>query len=258
MRLLAVGDVIGNPGRRLLKEILPELKREYNIEAVIANGENSAGGIGITYSVAQELYAYGVDVITTGNHIWAKKEAINFIDSDKRIVRPANYNTELPGNGSTLFQLSNMSIGVINLLGRVYMDPIDCPFKASLKEIERLKNKADIMVVDFHAEATSEKTALGWFLDGKVSVVFGTHTHVQTCDERILPGGTGYITDLGMTGPYNSIIGVDKDMVLRKFTTLIPEKFEVAKGNVQFNGVIFDINESNKKVEDIKRIFIRK
>ena len=258
LNILAIGDVIGNPGRRIVKELLPGIKREYKIDFIVANGENSAGGIGITYSVAHELYTFGVDVITTGNHIWSKRDVLSFINDDNRIVRPANYNPELPGKGSTVCHLSNKSIGVVNILGRVYMDPIDCPFKAVLKEIDKLKDVADFIVVDFHAEATSEKLAMGWFLDGKVDIVFGTHTHVQTSDDRILPGGTAYITDLGMTGPYDSVIGVDKDIVLRKFTTLMPEKFEVAKGGAQLNAVIFEIDDTTKKVKRIERLFIRK
>ena len=258
MNLLAIGDIIGNPGRKIIKDILPNLKKEYKIDMVVANGENSAGGNGITYSVAHELYAYGIDVITMGNHVWSKKEILNFINDDNRLVRPINFPPELPGKGSTIVYLNNKTVGVINVLGRVYMEPIDSPFNMVLKEVERLKNMVDFIVVDFHAEATSEKLAMGWLLDGKVSVVFGTHTHVQTADDRIFPGGTGYITDLGMTGPYNSIIGVDKDIILRKFTTLMPEKFEVGKGELQFNAVIFSVDDSTKKVTEIKRLFIRK
>ena len=258
MNLLAIGDIIGNPGRKIVKDILPSLKKEYKIDMVIANGENSAGGNGITYSVAHELYAYGIDVITMGNHVWSKREILNFINDDNRLVRPVNFPPELPGKGSTIFYLNNKTVGVINALGRVYMDPIDSPFTVILKEVDRLKNIVDFIIVDFHAEATSEKLAMGWLLDGKVSVVFGTHTHVQTADDRIFPRGTGYITDLGMTGPYNSIIGVDKDIILRKFTTLMPEKFEVAKGEMQFNAVIFSIDDLTKKVTEIKRLFIRK
>jgi hypothetical protein len=257
VNLLVIGDVIGNPGRKIMKDLLPGLKKEYKVDMVIANGENSAGGMGITYNVAHELYTYGVDVITLGNHTWSKKEILNFINDDNRIVRPANYPSELPGNGSTVIHLTNISVGVINIVGRVFMDPVDSPFNCAIKEIDRIKNEADIIVVDFHAEATSEKVAMGLFLDGKVNVVFGTHTHVQTSDEIILPGGTGYITDIGMTGPYDSVIGVDKEIAIKKFTKLIPEKFEVAKGKAQFNGVIFNIDVSTKKVLDIKRIFVR-
>lgn len=255
MKLLAIGDIIGNPGRKIVKELLPQIRKEQKIDCVLANGENAAGGIGITHAVAEELYAYGVDVITLGNHVWAKKDIVNFINEDSRIIRPANMPNILPGRGSTIINLFNTRVGVINLLGRVYMDPIDSPFSAAVKEIENLKNEADIIIVDFHAEATSEKLAMGWFLDGKVSVVFGTHTHVQTADERILPNGTGYISDLGMTGPRDSIIGVDKETIIKKFTTLMPDKFEVAKGDTQFNAVVFDIDEKSGKVRQIDRIF---
>ncbi len=259
MNLLVIGDIVGNPGRKITKDLLPGIKKEHEIDMVIANGENSAGGIGITYSVARELYAFGVDVITTGNHVWAKKEVLSFINEDSRLIRPANYPDELPGCGSTAFRLADKTVGVINALGRVYMDPVDSPFKAVDREIDRIKDSVDFIVVDFHAEATSEKLAMGWYLDGRATVVFGTHTHVQTCDERVLPGGTGYITDIGMTGPYNSIIGVDKDIALKKFTMLIPERFEVGKGgDMQLNAVIFSIDDSTKKVNEIKRLFLKR
>jgi len=253
--LLTIGDIVGNPGRKVVKELLPKIRKDYSVDMVIANGENSAGGFGITYTVAQELYSYGVDVITMGNHVWSKKEIMSFIDEDNRIIRPANLPKELPGRGSTIVELFNHKVGVINLIGRVFMDPSDSPFDSALKEIEELKDEVDIIVVDFHAEATSEKLAMGWFLDGKANVVFGTHTHVQTADERILPNGTGYITDLGMTGPYNSIIGVEKDIIVKKFVTLIPEKFEIAKGEAQFNAVVFEIDDKTRQVVSIRKIF---
>jgi len=253
--LLTIGDIVGNPGRKVVKELLPKIRRDYSVDMVIANGENSAGGFGITYTVAQELYSYGVDIITMGNHVWSKKEIMSFIDEDSRIIRPANLPKELPGRGSAIVELFNHKVGVINLIGRVFMDPVDSPFDSVLKEIEKLKDEADIIVVDIHAEATSEKLAMGWFLDGKANVVFGTHTHVQTADERILPNGTGYITDLGMTGPYNSIIGVEKDIIVKKFVTLVPEKFEVAKGEAQFNAAVFEIDDKTRQVVSIKRIF---
>lgn len=255
MNLLAIGDIVGNPGRKVVKELLPKIRRDFNIDMVIANGENSAGGFGITYTVAQELYSYGVDVITMGNHVWSKKEIMSFIDEDSRIVRPANFPEELPGRGSTIVELFNYKVAVINLIGRVFMDPADSPFNSALKEIEKCKDEADLIIVDFHAEATSEKLAMGWFLDGRANVVFGTHTHVQTADERILSNGTGYITDLGMTGPYNSIIGVEKDIIVKKFVTQIPEKFETAKGEAQFNAVVFEIDDKSRNVVSIKRIF---
>ena len=255
LNLLVIGDIVGNPGRKVVKELLPKLRKDYLVDMVIANGENAAGGFGITYTVAQELYSYGVDVITMGNHVWSKKEIMSFIDEDTRIVRPANFPDQLPGRGSTIIELFNHKVGVINLIGRVFMDPADSPFNSALKEIEKIKDEADIIIVDFHAEATSEKLAMGWFLDGKVNVVFGTHTHIQTADERILPKGTGYITDLGMTGPYNSILGVEKDIIVKKFVTQVPEKFEIAKGEAQLNGVVFEIDDKSRNVVSIKRIF---
>ncbi|HOJ09039.1 MAG TPA: TIGR00282 family metallophosphoesterase [Clostridiales bacterium] len=255
MKILFVGDVVGNPGRKTVKMILPEMKRNLSIDYCIANCENAAGGSGITYAVAQELFNSGVDVITLGNHTWSKKEIVNFIDTETRVVRPANYPQELPGKGATVIGNDNKgSIGVLNLLGRVYLDSVDCPFRTAEKEIQYLKNFTKVIVVDMHAEATSEKTALAWYLDGKVSCVLGTHTHVQTADERILPCGTGYITDAGMTGPYEGILGVDREIIVNKFLTYMPAKFELAKGSTQFNAVLLDIDEKNGRTYRIKRV----
>ena len=254
MNVLFIGDIVGNPGRKAVKEVLPAIKKEYSIDFCIANGENAAGGSGITYVVAQELYKFGIDVITMGNHTWSKKEVTNFIDSDTKIVRPANYPQELPGKGSTIVHGSKGQIGVINLMGRVYMDSMDCPFRTADREISYLKSFVKVVIVDIHAEATSEKQALAWYLDGRVSSVFGTHTHVQTSDERILPFGTGYITDVGMTGPYEGILGVDRDIIIEKFLKCMPMKFEVAKGSVQFNAVVVEIDEKNGKTLRINRI----
>lgn len=254
LKILFIGDIVGNPGRKAVKEMIPLIKKENNIDFCIANGENAAGGSGITYVVAQELYKSGVDAITLGNHTWSKKEILNFIDSDSNIVRPANYPQELPGNGSTVIGNKGIKIGVLNLMGRVYMDSVDCPFKAAEKELEYLKSFVKVIIVDMHAEATSEKAAVAWHLDGRVSCVLGTHTHVQTADERILPFGTGFITDVGMTGPHEGIIGVEKELVINKFITHMPVKFEVAKGPVQFNAVILDIDEKNGKTLKIERL----
>mgnify|MGYP005841730587 CR=1 FL=1 len=254
MRLLFIGDIVGNPGRKAVKEVVPRLRRELSIDFCIANCENAAGGSGITYVVAQELYKSGIDAITMGNHTWSKKEISNFIDSDPKIVRPANYPEGLPGKGSAVIEGSKGSIGILNLMGRVYMDIIDCPFRTAQKELEYLKSFVKVILVDMHAEATSEKCALAWYLDGKVSCVIGTHTHVQTSDERILPCGTGYLTDAGMTGPYEGIIGVDREIVIEKFLKNIPVRFEVAKGDVQFNGVVLDIDEKTGKTTSINRI----
>jgi 2',3'-cyclic-nucleotide 2'-phosphodiesterase len=254
LKILFVGDVVGNPGRKALKELIPSIRKEEGIDFCIANGENAAGGSGITYVVAQELYKMGIDAITMGNHTWSKREVLSFIDSDSRIVRPANYPAELPGKGSMVIPCKTGSIGILNLMGRVYMDSIDCPFKAADRELEYLKSHTRTIVVDFHAEATSEKCALAWYLDGRVSCVLGTHTHVQTADERILPCGTGYITDVGMTGPHEGIIGVERELVINKFITHMPVKFEVARGSVQFNAVTLEIDEKNGKTMKIDRL----
>lgn len=254
MKILFIGDIVGNPGRKAVKELIPKLRRELEIDFCIANGENSAGGSGITYVVAQELYKSGIDAITLGNHTWSKREVTNFIDSDSKIVRPANYPSDLPGKGSTIISGDRGKIGVINLLGRVYMESLDCPFRAAEKEIEYLKSFVKIIVIDMHAEATSEKCALAWYLDGRVSCVFGTHTHVQTADERIFPFGTGYITDVGMTGPHEGIIGVDREIIISKFLTHMPCKFEVAKGILQFNAVAVEIDEKSGKTLKIQRL----
>lgn len=234
--------------------MIPVLRRNLSIDFCVANCENAAGGSGITYIVAQELYKCGIDAITMGNHTWSKREITNFIDSDMRITRPANYPSGLPGKGSAIINGSSGKIGVVNIMGRVYMDNIDCPFRAAEKEIEYIKNFVRVIIVDIHAEATSEKQALAWYLDGRVSCVLGTHTHVQTSDERILPRGTAYITDVGMTGPYEGILGVDREIVIEKFLTHMPVKFEVAKGSVQFNAVVLEIDDKSGKTLKIERV----
>jgi 2',3'-cyclic-nucleotide 2'-phosphodiesterase len=254
LKILFIGDIFGNPGRKIAKEIIPELKKEFNYDFCIANAENSAGGKGITYVIAQEIYKFGVDAITMGNHIWSKSEVLSFIESDPKFVRPANYPEELPGKGSTIISNDKGKIGVLNLQGRVYMESIDCPFKAAERELLLLKPQVKVIIVDMHAEATSEKYALAWYLDGRVSCVLGTHTHVQTADERILPFGTGYISDVGMTGPYDGIIGVDRELIIEKFLKHMPSKFEVAKGSVQFNAVILEIDEKTGKTLKIQRL----
>lgn len=254
MRVLFIGDVVGNPGRKAVNRLLPSLKREYAADCCIANCENAAGGSGITYVVAQELYKSGVDAITLGNHTWSKREITNFIDSDKKIIRPANYPEGLPGKGSMLVSTAAGEIGIVNLMGRVYMDSIDCPFKAAEREVEYLKTFTRTILVDMHAEATSEKCAMAWYLDGKVSCVLGTHTHVQTADERILPCGTGFLTDVGMTGPYNGVIGVERELVIEKFITHMPVKFEVAKGVAQLNAVFIETDDRNGKTLKLERI----
>ncbi|MDF9407431.1 MAG: hypothetical protein A4E52_01296 [Pelotomaculum sp. PtaB.Bin013] len=255
MRLLMIGDVVGRPGRTAVQVNLTELKHEHELDMVIANGENAAGGNGISRETAQELFSAGVDVLTMGNHVWNKKEALEYINHEKRIVRPANYPPGTPGNGVNIYETRRkVKVAVINLSGRAFMQAIDCPFRKVDELLKNLSDKAKVIVVDFHAEATSEKIAMGWYLAGRVSAVCGTHTHVQTADERILPGGTAYITDLGMTGPCESVIGAKKEIVIKRFITQIPLKFEVASGLFQFNGVIIEIDEITGEAVSISRI----
>ncbi|WPX09715.1 TIGR00282 family metallophosphoesterase [Anaerocellum danielii] len=253
MRFLAIGDVVGRPGRNILKSTLSKLKENYKIDVVIANCENAAGGNGLTKKVADELFSIGIDVMTMGNHVWANKEIFSFIENETRIIRPANYpEGTTPGRGYNVFEKNNFKFAVINLCGRVFMENLDCPFR-KIDEILR-KIECPIVIVDFHAEATSEKIALGFYVDGRVSCLYGTHTHVQTADEKILPNGTAYITDIGMTGPYDSVLGVDKDIVIQKFTTFLPVRFEVAKGKAQFNGIVFEVDNNSGKAISIERI----
>jgi metallophosphoesterase (TIGR00282 family) len=254
LRLLFIGDIVGNPGRKVLKKTLPLLIGEVKADFCVANGENSAAGMGITQSVAKELHECGVDLVTMGNHTWAKKDTFTFIDYDPKLIRPANFPDEVPGKGAALIKKNGLCAGVINLQGRVFMDSIDCPFRTANREIDYLRSFTNIIIIDFHAEATSEKCAMGWYLDGKVSCIIGTHTHVQTADERILPKGTAFISDVGMTGPCEGIIGMDKEKVLKKFLTGVPQRFEVAGGNVQLNAVLVEIDEVTGKSRAITRI----
>jgi len=256
MNILVVGDVVGKPGRTVITEFCKKKREELNIDAIIVNGENMSGGSGITKAAFEELLDSGVDVVTTGDHIWKKTETQRFINDFPQLVRPANYPIGSPGNGSYVFEVKgiNKPVGVINLLGRVFMSPMDCPFLAVKRELEKLKRETNIIVVDFHAEATSEKVAMGWYLDGEVSLVFGTHTHVPTADETVLPKGTAYITDLGMTGPHDSVIGRDKAIIIERFITSLPKKYEVAKDDVRLNGALVSINEQTGKALKIERI----
>lgn len=255
IRLLMIGDVVGRPGRRAVKDNLPGLVRDERVDLVIANGENAAGGLGITKEVAGELFSAGVDVITMGNHVWSKHEIIHFITREDRIIRPGNYPPGAPGSGYGRYKTRNgVRVGVFNLSGRVFMPALDCPFRMADQLLLLLKEWSNIILLDFHAEATSEKMALAYHLDGKVSAVCGTHTHVQTADEQILPGGTAYITDVGMTGPRDSVLGVKKEPVIDKFVTQMPRKFEVAAGPYQFNAVIIEIDPESGASADIKRI----
>jgi hypothetical protein len=255
MRILFIGDIVGKPGRQAVEGILEKVVSEYGIEFTIANGENAAGGMGITPTIAIDFLDQGVDVLTSGNHIWAKKEIIPFLDEERRILRPANYPAQVPGRGSGVYSLSNgKKLGVLNLEGRVFMKNLDCPFRVGEKEIEILRQQTNMIIVDFHAEATSEKMAMGWFLNGKVSAILGTHTHVQTSDERILHEGTAYITDVGMTGPLASVIGIRKRVALERLLTQIPWKFDDATEEIELQGVVVEIDSNTGKSKDIKRI----
>lgn len=249
-----VGDIVGAPGRRAVRENVPALRSGMNVDFVVANGENAAGGNGITREVAKELLSCGVDVLTMGNHVWNHKEAINYIAGEERLVRPVNYPPGSPGAGVRIFEHNAVKIAVINCSGRIFMASLDCPFRAMDQVLNGIEGKADIILVDFHAEATSEKVAMGWYLAGRVTAVCGTHTHVQTADERVLPGGTAYITDVGMTGPRDSVIGVKKELVLEKFITQMPRRFEVATGLYQFNAVLIDIDTETGEAAEIRRI----
>ena len=258
MKILFIGDIVGKPGRLAIRELLPLIVEDYRIELVIANCENAAAGFGVTRDVVEELYQSRIDVLTSGNHIWDKKEVLEFVEDYETLLRPANYPEGTPGFGSVVVPCaSGIHVGVINLVGRVFMRPLDCPFRSAEKEIERLRKKTRIIIVDMHAEATSEKQALGWFLDGRVSAVLGTHTHVQTADEKILPNGTAYITDLGMTGPFDSIIGTRKDAVLERFLIQMPNKFDVAKGDIRLQGVVLEVDTASGKALSIERLSVK-
>lgn len=235
--------------------MLPQLRQEYALDFIIANAENSAGGSGITLRTAFELFECGVDVLTAGDHIWKKKDIFEMLVSERRIVRPVNFPSGAPGSGATVFKTKKgLSVGVISVLGRVFMEPLECPFKTSLQALEELKKETNVVIIDVHAEATSEKIALGWYLDGKASAIIGTHTHVQTADEKILPQGTAYLTDAGMTGPCDSVIGRRIEDVLAKFLTGIPVRFEVADQNVQLQAAVVGIDEASGKALSITRI----
>jgi metallophosphoesterase (TIGR00282 family) len=255
LKILFIGDIVGKPGRRAILRLLDNIKNSYQIDFVIANAENASGGFGITPDVLRELFDYGIDLLTSGNHIWDKREIIPKLDEEKRLLRPANYPIENPGTGSVVFQTeADENIGVLNLLGRIFMNSIDCPFKTAIEEIKKLKARANVIIIDIHAEATSEKMAMGWFLDGKVSAIIGTHTHIQTADERVLPEGTAYITDVGMTGAMDSVIGMNKDIIIERFLTQRPQRFKVAKRDIQLNAVIIDINPKTGKSNSIQRL----
>lgn len=255
MKILLIGDIIGNSGVRKVKEIIPEYKKEKNIDFIIANGENSAEGMGITLKLFDELKKCGINIVTMGNHTWGKKEIFNFIN-DEQIVRPANYPENVPGCGYRIHECNGKKIAVINLIGRVDVGVLsENPFLKADEIIEQIKDKADIIIVDFHAEATAEKIAMGYYLDGRVTCVFGTHTHVQTADEKILENGTGYITDIGMTGPEKSVIGMDVSASIKRFVTTLPEKYKVSDDkNITLTGCVLEINDKTNGIEKIRRI----
>ncbi len=257
MKILAVGDLVGNSGIQELKKQLPKIKQTEKIDFIIVNGENAAEGMGLTQQNFNDILALNVDVITMGNHTWGKKDIFKFIDHPK-LIRPANYPKGVVGKGYYIYTCQDKKIAVINLIGRVDINVLsENPFIIAKELIEKLKKeKVDMIFVDFHAEATAEKIAMGYFLDGKVTAVFGTHTHVQTADEKILPKGTGYITDIGMTGPEQSVIGMDIAASLKRFETTLPERYKIATGKCMLNGVIFDIDDTNHKVKNIKRLYL--
>ena len=255
LKILTAGDIVGRPGRRVVKELLPVVVRERGIDFVVVNAENAAGGSGITLDVSQELLGLGVDVFTSGDHIWKRKGIGEILDREERILRPANYPPQDPGRGAVVIKSKKgVKVGVVNLLGRIFMRGVDCPFRRAREEIDLLKEKTSIVLVDIHAEATSEKLALFWYLNGLVSAVLGTHTHVQTADERVTDKGTAYITDLGMTGPIDSVLGRRVEGVLEAFITQMPMRFEIATGNLQLQGVILEVDEKTGKALSIERI----
>ena len=258
MKVIVIGDIVGKPGRKALSASLKRLKEQHEAEFVVANAENAAEGAGIVPRVGDEILSAGVDVMTSGNHIYDKKDVIKYIENEPRLLRPANYASDTPGRGVWLGSTqSGTPVAVINVQGRVFMPPTDCPFKTADRCISEIGNRASVIIVDHHAEATSEKQAMGRYLDGRASVVVGTHTHVQTADEQVLPGGTAYITDLGMTGPYDSIIGVESHLVINRFLRGMPTRFETATGDARLCGVVVDIDERTGKAVSIERLQIK-
>ncbi len=258
MKLLFIGDIVGQPGRNAVKALLPKLREQHRLDFVIANGENSAGGSGITPKTAEEIFSAGVDVITSGDHLWDQKEVMELLANEKRFLRPLNYPADVPGRGSGIFAAGEFSIAVLNVQGRTFMQPpLENPFTLALDEVKKLRQETKIIFVDFHAEATSEKIAFGRMLDGQVSAVVGTHTHVQTADEQIFPGGTAYLSDAGFTGPQESVLGREIEPVIRRFLTSMPQRFEVAKERVVLHGALIEIDETSGKAVKISRIMER-
>jgi len=257
MKLLFIGDVVGSPGRDMVKEYLPKLKEKYRPTLTIINGENAAGGKGITEKIYRQFLEIGAQAVTLGNHAWDNREIFEFIDQAKYLVRPANFPKNTPGKGLIFLKINDIEFAVINLQGRTFMNPIDCPFQKADELVSMARSRTPFIFVDFHAEVTSEKQALGWYLDGRVSAVIGTHTHVQTGDHRILPGGTAYMTDVGMTGPYDSILGVEKEAVLKRFLTSLPVRFEVpTKGRNQLSAVTIELDRKTGLAKQIEPILV--
>ena len=255
MNILFIGDIVGNPGREAVKSLLPRIKQKEKIDFTIANSENAAGGAGLTPDIAQELLNMGVDVLTNGDHVWDRKEILEEIDKEQRILRPSNYGDGAPGSGSiVMHSKTGAKVGVINLVGRVFMQAVECPFKAAVKEIEKIKKETPVIVIDMHAEATSEKIALAYYLDGLVTAICGTHTHIQTADERIFPKGLAYITDVGMTGPFDSVLGRKSEQIIRRFITGLPTRFEMADSDIQLQGAVINCDDKTGRAISIKRI----
>ncbi len=255
MKLLFIGDIVGEPGRRAVKLLLPILKERHALDFVIANGENSAGGNGITAPLARELFESGIDVITLGDHVWDQRETGGLLTQQPHLIRPLNYPAGVPGSGSVVVQKDNLpAVAVLNLQGRTFMPVLDNPFPAALAEVERLRTRTPLILVDFHAEATSEKIAMGRFLDGRVTAVIGTHTHVQTADEQIFPGGTAYLSDAGFTGPQESVLGREIQPIIQRFLLNTPQRFEVAKGRVALHGAVIDADEATGRARSIHRV----
>jgi len=258
VKVLFVGDIVGRAGRRTASELIWKVGDKEEIDFTIANGENVAGGFGITENSARKLYSYGIDCVTTGNHLWDRKEIAPYLEADNRLLRPANYPPGTPGLGSGVYETERgVKVAVLCLMGRVFMKEIDCPFRVGETEVERLRERAKVIVVDMHGEATSEKVAMGRFLCGKVSAVIGTHTHVQTADETILPGGTAYITDVGMTGAFDSVIGLKTEVAIQRFLTQIPHRLEAAKRDLRMNAVIVDVDEETGKATSVQRVELK-
>ena len=258
MRIFFIGDIVGSPGRQIVHDRLGDILAHRSVDLCIANGENSASGFGITPRLAEELFACGIEVLTGGNHIWDRKEILDFFPHQPRLLRPANFPNGAPGKGLFTGRAKNgVAYAVLNLQGRTFMTPLDDPFRAANMELAKIPADTKVILVDMHAEATSEKQAMGWYLDGKVSAVIGTHTHVATADERVLPGGTAVITDVGMTGPHDSVIGMEKSGILQRFLDGMPARFSVAEGDIQMNSVLIDVDETTGRARSIERLNFR-